>query len=339
MFNKTFKTLQLSDGSLTFHEQAVVDTDEPQLVVRPKLVGICRSDIKEFLGTRTVRHDFGHEILAEVVASNHSRLPRIGSLVVLDPHIKITRTSGFGELVVASASVDDLLKAFIEVPSSVAEDRLIFVEPLSCAHHCVANLMRFKQRNDLAGLTVGVVGAGMTGTLIGLLCRHYGANVTLINRSQERLDFLESTTLYTHDNLQRVDKVNQQFDAVIPTTTFLFPEMLELSEKLVKDNGLILLYGGTKAGDIFPGLKDINIDEIRRSQNAEQVQTTKSFKICGTHGAVTDDFKTIARLLDEPTTHLSVEKLITHRIKLDDVPQTIIDMTKNETSGKTVVSL
>lgn len=339
MFKKTFTTLQLSNGTLTFHKQVVPETTEPQLIIRPKLVGICRSDIKEFLGTRTVRHDFGHEILAEIVATNDPQLPSVGSLVVLDPHVKIKRTSGFGELVVATANVNDLLKAFIPVSSSIREDRLIFVEPLSCAHHCVANLMKFEEQKNLKGLSVGIIGAGMTGTLIGLLCRHYGADVTLINRGQERLDFLESTKLYTRDRLLRTDHISQQFDVVIPTTTFLLPEILTLSEGIVKDKGLILLYGGTKAEDKFPGFEHINIDEIRRSQSTQLVQTTKSFRICGTHGATTDDFKTIANLLSESTTQLHVEKLITRQIKLKDVPQTIINMAEKETSGKTIVAL
>lgn len=339
MPSKNFKTLRLSDGILTFYIQTIPDTTEPQLIIRPKLVGICRSDIKEFLGTRTVRHDFGHEILAEVVANNHSKLPKVGSLVVLDPHVKITRTSGFGELVVASAGVNNLLKAFIEVPVSVDEDRLIFIEPLSCAHHCVANLMRFAQRDDLKDLTVGVIGAGMTGALTGLLCQHYGADVTLINRNQERLDFLKSTTLYTQDKLLRADKVDQEFDVVIPTTTFLFPTVLKLSERIVKDKGLILLYGGTKVGDAFPDLEKTNIDQIRRSQSSQQIQTTKSFKLCGTHGAVTQDFKKVAQLLSDPSVNLPVKKLITDRIKLEDVPLTIIGMTKKETFGKIVVTM
>lgn len=338
---RNYKTLELSKNRLEIVLRKVVDSDEPQLIMKPRLVGICRSDIKEFLGTRTMRHDFGHEILAEVVSSNNEdvRLPKVGDLVVLDPHVKIQRSSGFGELIVASASIENLAKAFVKVPSSIADDRLVFIEPIACAHHCVSNLLRFEHREHLRGLSIGILGAGMTGILIGLLCKHYGATITIINRSKERLDFLESTSIFNADELSSIKKIKREFDVVIPTTTFLFPEVLELCEKIVKDSGLILLYGGTRVGDTFPGVDSVNIDNIRRSQRTAKITTTrKSFRLCGTHGATTNDFKTVIKLLQDSPRDFPVERLISHRIKLDKVPDIIVAMTKEEILGKTIVS-
>lgn len=285
-----------------------------------------------------MRHDFGHELLAEVVESNNAQLPQAGSRIVLDPHVSIFRTSGFGELLFATGSVDDLLRAFIEMPISVTPDRLVFVEPLACAYHCVGNLLRFEQKRNLKGMSVGIVGAGMTGTLIGLLCIYYGAGVTIVNRSQQRLDFLESKSLFGKKDLRLAHRIGRKFDVVIPTTTFLLPEILRLCEQVVKDMGLILLYGGTKAGDIFPLRDEVDIDQIRRTEGMQFIQADKPFRVGGTHGAKTADFKSMADLLSKHPLAIPVEKLITNRILLQDVPQIISEMANKDSLGKTVVT-
>jgi threonine dehydrogenase-like Zn-dependent dehydrogenase len=265
-------------------------------------------------------------------------LPNIGSLVVLDPHVKINRTSGFGELVVASGSVENLAKAFIEIPTTAINERFVFTEPLACAHHCVANLLKYRQAKNLNGLSVSIVGAGMTGTLIGLLCRYYGATITIVNRSAERLGFLAGTSVFSKDELSLINEVNREFDVVIPTTTFLFPEILEFCEKAVKESGAILLYGGTKAGDVFPSTDNVDIDKIRRTQQTEEVSIgKKNFHLCGTHGATTEDFKTVVKLLKDHPSVLPVERLISRRIKLDEVPRVLVEMTTNEIPGKIIV--
>lgn len=333
---QNYRTLLLSGNQLELVNEKITIPEEPWLIVRPKLVGICRSDIKEFLGTRTIRHDFGHEIFGEVMASSSPQLPQLGSLVVLDPHIEIKRSSGFGELIVASADIDSLRKAFVIISSSILEDKLVFVEPLSCAHHCVANLLKFKKQERLEGLSIGIVGAGMTAILIGLLYKYYGAAITLINRSKGRIDFLKSTSIFSEKELCLSNEIDQEFDVVIPTTTFLVPEVLEFCEKIVKNKGSILLYGGTTAGDLFPG-QDVDIDDIRRNQKMETVASTKSFKLCGTHGATTEDFIAILTILKDYSESLPVERLISQRIDLEEVPSTIFAMTKEESFGKTIM--
>lgn len=338
---QTYKTLKLSENKLEIVNEQVNESSDPQLVMKPLLAGICRSDIKEFLGTRTVRHDFGHEILAEIISRNikDSRLPGVGDFVVLDPHVEINRSSGFGELIVASGSIENLARAFIKVPISISTERLVFTEPLACAHHSVANLLRFKQRKSLDGLSVGIVGAGMTGVLIGLLCKHYGAAITIINRNEERLNFLKGTSIFSDHELSPINAVKQEFDAVIPTTTFLYPEILEFCEKIVKDSGHVLLYGGTKAGDTFPGVDEMDIDDIRRKQQITKVTTDKkSFMLCGTHGATTEDFRAVINLMENSPHDFTLEKLIGRRINLNEVPGVIVEMTENEILGKTIVN-
>ena len=75
-------------------------------------------------------------------------------------------------------------------------EKLVFSEPLSCAHHCVANLMKYIEADTLKNKDIAIVGAGMTGTLIGLLCKHYGGRITLLNRNESRIKYLKTKNIF-----------------------------------------------------------------------------------------------------------------------------------------------
>ena len=200
--------------------------------------------------------------------------------------------------------------------------------------------MHFLGRNRFTGLSVGIVGSGIAGALIGLLGKIYGAKITLLNRTRDRLDFLKNKGIFSNDELQLNSEAERSiFDIVIPTTTFLYHEVLELCGKVVKDRGIIILFGGTKKGDVFPGIHNLEIDVIRRNHLDQNVllPTGKSIRIGGSHGATTRDFRRIISLFAANPDMLPVERLISERISLNELPDKIIYMAKHEHAGIVVV--
>jgi threonine dehydrogenase-like Zn-dependent dehydrogenase len=267
-------------------------------------------------------------------------LPKVDDYVVFDPHIKVTRTPGFGELVIGSSTVEMLNKAFITVSKDIPIEKLVFSEPLSCAHHCVANLMKYIEADTLKNKDIAIVGAGMTGTLIGLLCKHYGGRITLINRNESRIKYLKTKNIFSNSEVRSFNSAQILYDIVIPTTTFLYPDVLIFTEKLVKNNGTILLYGGTKQGDIFPST-NTDIDMLRRKELLQDVKldSGKLVRLCGTHGALTDDFVKVQQLLYNHGYNFPVECLISEYIRLDELPEKLIKMSVDDGEGKVIVKI
>lgn len=340
---KTYRSVELSTNgpvltSHTLNEQ----WDDNVLIVRPIVVGICRSDIKEVQGVRQVRKDFGHEIIGLVEWTNFELPLMPGDFVCFDPHIPVKRTSGFGELIVATGTPTNLRHAFLKVTPSTSLTKMVFLEPMGCASHCVSNLLTYKGIARLDNMKVGVIGAGIAGTLIALIAKFLGATVTLFNRSFNRLEFLEKTQLFLPTELQPLNvESSNHFDVVIPATSFLYPSILASAVRFLKPHGLLLLYGGTRENDFLPETA-LNIDLIRRQEQHISVFThSKSFYIGGTHGALLCDFENAYKYLEESPGHFSVEKLITAEITLDQLPHTLETLALSEENylGKTIVRL
>jgi threonine dehydrogenase-like Zn-dependent dehydrogenase len=304
------------------------------------LIGICRSDIKEVLGNRQMRKDFGHEIVGIVEWASVSVPLSRGDLVGFDPHVHISRTSGFGELVLAEGDSTNLQRAFPKVKGSISLRKLVFWEPMACAQHCVSNLLRYKGVSRLDDVRIGVVGAGNAGTLIGLLLKHLGATITAFNRSQSRLELLKERQIFSETELRRLGENDLDlFDVIIPATDFLYSSVLGFSIHALRPNGLLLLFGGTRKDDVLPNTS-LLIDRVRRHEDLLNIVCEdKPLQIGGTYGALGDDFSKVIDLLSDFPAYFPVEHLVTQEIFLSDLPEMLKAFAygRREYRGKIVV--
>lgn len=312
------------------------------VVIRPLMAGICRSDIKEVQGVRPLRSDFGHEVVGSVEWSGESVCLKRGDLVSLDPNVPIHRTPAFGELLVASGNPTELEFAFPKVQQNISLKKLVMCEPLACARHCVSNLCRHLAVSELEGLRVGIVGAGNAGTFIAMILKYLGAKVILFNRGLDRLEFLRHHRLFAADELGILGSSPLTlFDAVVPTTSFLYNDVLHFALKIVKPRGLLLLYGGTSKDSALPGI-DLDIDAIRRRESSLQVSWRgKAVRIAGTYGALRSDFSAVIDYLDRAPAAFPVERMITREVTLEELPATFRSLTAQEAHyiGKVIVIL
>lgn len=338
----SYNSVELCSGNPIFvsHTLEINKRNKYLVVIKPILMGVCRSDLKEMLGERSSRHDFGHEVLGKVYWAGKKVPLSQGNIVTFNPNINISRNSGFSEFLIASGSTRELKEAFPLVESGETEylRKLVFCEPMSCAQHCVASLLKYLCKSRLDGLSVGIVGAGMAGTLIGLIVKYMGAKITLFNRTEDKLEFLVKNNIFSMNELQLLGKTSiDKFDVIIPTTTFLYQPILRFSANAIKEDGLILLFGGTQEKDTFPG-STCNIDRIRRKEDIGKVQINKkSFNVGGTHGSILADYYQSVEMLIKHPDCFPVEHLIASEISLSQLPETLLHLGANNYFGKTVV--
>lgn len=310
-------------------------------LIAPRSIGVCRSDLKELTGVRERRRDFGHEIVADIVdcADAGSRTP--GDVITLDPHIPLTRTSGFAELVELHGRPASLERALLRLTPALASGHGTFVEPLACAARCVRRV-----REALAVLgeqrgPVAIVGAGIFGVLIASLVRAAGGDVVLLNRSRARLDFLERKGIFPSGNLLTLDSLREsRFDNIILATAFAEPELVLWCAEHANDAALITIFGGTSSG-MKIGDKGVDLDSLRRCENLCEVGIGgRAFWLAGCHGAEYQDFiLAMAALEEDPGVMCVVAGLHGPVLSLREAAPALREYARGPVFGKPIVRL
>lgn len=318
--------------------------DEGWALIAPRSVGVCRSDLKELCGTREVRRDFGHEIVAEVVDCAEAGTLARGDLVTLDPHVPVSRTSGFAELVEFHARPDALDQALPRLSPTLAAGPGTFVEPLACAARCVRRVQdALRALGDRPG-PVAVVGAGIFGVLIAALLRADGADVCLLNRSRGRLDFLERHGMLDTAEFLTLDQVpRRQFGVVILATTFAEPELVARCAELACERALITVFGGTARGMTTGDDSDaeVDLDALRRGQELREVRLGGRPRwLAGCHGAQRQDFDRAMRALEtEPAVTHTVSRLRGPELSLPAAVHALAEYARRPVFGKPIVRI
>jgi cyclitol reductase len=311
--------------------------DTPDAVlVRPALVGVCRSDLKEIGGGRPGPSQFGHELVGVIADSSTPRLPA-GARVCLDPNVPLSRGTGFARSMWAGGEAGALVRAFPLAPGGVAERRLVFAEPLACAAHCLAMARRHLGSAGLAGAGICVLGAGIAGVLIARLAETAGASALLANRDPGRLDFLAARDALPGAGGVRLADATGGHDVVVVATSYFLPGLLERALELVRPGGLVMLYGGTAAGDRLPGL-DCDLDRVRRAELVRAASWRGTpVLIGGSYGTTAEDFAHALRTLADAPDGLGVERLVTAEVTLPDLPAVLRRLVAERSYGKVLM--
>jgi cyclitol reductase len=298
-FEETYTRLELDRGEI----RTVVSSVKPWdgfgawALLAPIAIGICRSDLRELLGDRPVRRDFGHEIVGSVVAAEPAELSHLVQLpaVCLDPHPPVDRTSGFGELVEITGSPESVNEALRPLPTALADKIGILVEPLACASHC---LQRVQASGPSRARRAAVIGAGIAGCLIALGLDSNGWDITLYNRSRPRLDLLSQRNVLAAARLRELSAADRSYAVVVIATTELDTPAFDAARKMVIDDGTIILFSGTRPAVTIDGL---DVDSIRRQEaNVASYSDGRRVSVKGTHGATKLDFDNAIALLMRP---------------------------------------
>lgn len=261
------------------------------VVLRPERVGVCRSDLKELAGRRHLRRDFGHEVIAEVVHAPAGLSVSPGHWVCLDPHVPVDRGSGFSELLVLRGRREDLDTCVVDLGRTRPKPTSVFTEPLACVEHALEAMAPEPGSKWL------ILGAGHAGFLMYACLRTTGQEVTLANRSVDRLTALTRTGVLAATDVVPFENLPPfAFDGACVATAMSFTDVLDAAAHAVKPNGRVHVYGGTEPSS--PAWWGCDIDRLRRTQGRDSVRTTwGTLHLSGSHGARPEHFRSAIQRL------------------------------------------
>ena len=311
-------------GKVDFILREIPAPGQGQVLIKIVSSSICGSDLHIFKGKHpavALPVTIGHEFAGEVVAVGPGVAKvAVGDRVTVEPvivcgkcpacrqgeygyceGISFTYRNGDG----AMAEYITVLEPYVyKIPGHLSYDGGALIEPLAVATHAV------RRAGIKLGEKVLVIGGGAIGILVAALCRINGAaEVAVVDFSEARLQMaleLGATTVINPsqtDVLQRVSELtggvgmDKTFECVGREATF------NQALLALKKNGLATVVG------IFEE-KEIRIPVTRF--------ITHEIKVQGSQGYCWDFPVAL-----EMARRIAIEKLITHRFKLDDLQQAL----------------
>lgn len=290
------------------------------VLLRVDRVSICGTDLHILSDPpghpATAGSILGHEYVATVTDVGESVINVApGDRVVIDPNITcglceycrlgltnvcenmttlgIFRHGGLAEFNLAPA------RALHKISAAVPVERACLAEPLACVFHA------FEKAAVLPGESVAIQGAGPIGLLFLMLFKRAGAgNVFVIEPTEFRRQMAEQLGAdmvlnpKTEDCSAAVKATTRiGVDVVVDAAGSLLPESLNL----VRRGGRVILFG---------------VNQHAERQLNQYAVTRYEVSILGSFIQRTA-FPKVARILEASL--LPVEKLITHRLRLNDV--------------------
>lgn len=223
-------------GDFTVKE---IDLPEPNLpeygvLVKPLLVGICRSDIAQFAGLEkgVPPGMFGHEGLGVVVESNMPAT-KIGSIVSTysDPAYADLYPARYDE--------------FVQVPEV---HQKYILQPTACALNIYQEHVRFTKFMKLDYEPVLMLGSGFMATTIAEAFRQYHPGLELVVVGRANQEFFNAHDIEIVPDVDNLQSRFGEFGSVIDISS-----KAENFYRIARDilpNGGLVNYAGTPSEDV-----------------------------------------------------------------------------------------
>ncbi len=285
------------------------------VLVGIQAVGLCGSDFHYYtagrIGQKVINHPFilGHEAAGTVLAVGEGVHLDVASVVALEPAVPCgtcsrCRTGRYNlcsnVACLGSPPINGALRqklvhsgSWVHPANGLTPSQACLAEPLSVA------IQANREARTSLGQTVAVVGAGPIGIFTALTAEARGADVTLFDISEARMETLAEVGL-SGRLIWRDDDVTDEYDVVFECSGSAAG--IETATKCVKMGGIITLVGlGTKTNMMLDGLSTV----------MRGVTVIGSFRYANT-------FPAALRLLTRMAPRL--RPLYAHCVTLEDLP-------------------
>lgn len=315
----------LPDGTLEWQTLELPDPADGEVRVRLLACGLCSGEVMDWYMRRKAPLVPGHELVGEIEAVGTGVTGfQVGDRVVVHHHAPCgecpaCRRGAFvhcptwrsTKLVPGGLSERFLVPApivqrdLLRLAPTISEERAVFTEPLACV---VKSLRRAGLRR---GMSLAIIGLGVMGMLHILLAQAWGANPILaLDRLTHRLEFARTLGAIpipadaTEEAVQQVRHLTGGEGAAIVVVGPGTPDALELGMQLVAPDGGVVLF--------TPAPPEVRYPLDWHTLYFREVRLVPSYS------AGPSEMRHALRLLE---LGLPVEKLITHRLPLNRVPE------------------
>jgi len=316
------------------------DPQKGEALIKIKTAGICGSDIGAYRGTNKLvsyPRIIGHELagIIQSVPEDNPKGLRAGDKVIVDPYLycghcypcSIGRTNCCENLKVLGVHVDGGMAQYychpadmlVKMPEDMDWIEAAMAEPLTISLHGI-------HRGGLkAGEYCAVIGAGPIGLMAAMIAEAYGGHAILLDLVQERLDFAKASGIEytinsgTEDAVQKVREITGGVMANQVMECSGSNAAIRSALELVCNAGRITLTGWPAKETLIP------TDVITRKE-------------IGIYGARTSagEFEEAIDLIR--TGKVDVRKLLTKTVSIDEVPETICDISSHPGNYMKVVA-
>ena len=319
---------------------AMHDIDEPtgpapdEALVRVHRVGICGTDISGFLGKMpffSYPRIPGHELGVEVVetGSNVSNV-KAGDRCSVEPYInnpdsyasRRNQSNCCNDLQVLGVHCDGGLRSHFKVPArklhksegGLEMEQLALVETLAIGCHAV------DRSQCVEGEHLLVIGAGPIGLTVVEFAKIAGAEVTVMDMNQQRLDFCRDVMGVPHTVQFTGDSPLEQLHEI--TDGHGYPVVVDATGSN-KSMSSAAEYCAPTGKLVFVG---ITTQELTYSHPEIH---KKELTLLTSRNALPKDFGRIISLIEEG--RINTQPWITHRVAFDQMIDNFVAYTKPET--------
>lgn len=327
----------------------IIDTEEPdapnhdEAIVRVHRVGICGTDLSGFLGKMpffSYPRIPGHELGVEVVAVGSGvENVSVGDRCSVEPYINNPEsyaslrgaTNCCNELKVLGVHTDGGMRPLFTLPArklhtsaKLEMDQLALVETLAIGCHAV------DRANPVSGEHLLVIGAGPIGLSVIEFARLAGAEITVLDMNEQRLDFCKNTMGVNHTVTFKGDGSEiQAFEDI--TAGGFYPNVIDATGSN-KSMSAAIEYLAHTGKLIYVGITTQEITFLHPRLHVREGS------ILASRNALPGDFSRIIKLIEDG--EIDTKPWITHHLPFAEVPERFVEFTKPETGAiKAIISL
>ncbi|OHV83570.1 zinc-binding alcohol dehydrogenase family protein [Rhizobium sp. LCM 4573] len=315
-----------SPGKLSAIDRPKPARGDGEVLVKLRRIGVCGTDLHIFTGNQpylSYPRVMGHELAATVEEAPAGSRLKAGDTVSIIPYISCGRCSAClkgktnccRNIGVLGVHRDGGMTEYLSLPEQfvlkaegLSVDQAAMVEFLAIGAHAVA------RAGVEPGQKVLIVGAGPIGMAVAIFARLNGGEVTLIDGRADRLEFGKTHLGAAHavqlgsGDVEELSEITNGdfFDVVFDATGN--PKAIERGFSLVGHGGTYVLVS-IVASDIT-----FSDPEFHKRETT----------LLGSRNATPADFE---RVMEAMRAGEVPEALITHRMKLADVPERFAGLT------------
>lgn len=305
--------------SLVEREQPVAGPAE--VLLRIARVGLCGTDYHIYSGTQpflSYPRVMGHEISGTIAAVGEGASFSVGQLVTVNPYLacgecracRRNRPNCCRNISVLGVHQDGAMTEFVRVPekalidaTGLSPEQAAMVEFLAIGAHAVARAGLHRDDRVL------VVGAGPIGVAAALFAALDGADVTLIDTRQARLDHAREKLGITR-TFAVSDRLGEELSAV--TDGEFFDCVFDATGNIKAMSGGLAYVGHGGSYVLISVVKD---DLTFPDPEFHKRETT----LLGSRNATATDFARVIAAIRGG--ELPMDALHTHTVALDDLPR------------------